>query len=47
VTSHAAVVARELKKPCIVGTGNCTKILKDGDVIEVNAEKGIVRKVSK
>ncbi|MEI8337703.1 MAG: PEP-utilizing enzyme [bacterium] len=43
ITSHAAIIARELKKPCIVGTGNCTKVLKDGDLVEVDAEKGIVR----
>ncbi len=43
--SHAAIVAREMKKPCIVGTGNATKILKDGDLVEVDANKGIVRKI--
>jgi len=43
ITSHAAIIARELKKPCIVGTRNCTKVLKDGDLVEVDAEKGIVR----
>ncbi|HLD17747.1 MAG TPA: PEP-utilizing enzyme [Patescibacteria group bacterium] len=43
ITSHAAIIARELKKPCIVGTGNCTKLLKDGDLVEVDAEKGIVK----
>src|SRR5690606_36998064 len=34
ITSHAAIVARELKKPCIVGTKIATKILKDGDLVE-------------
>jgi len=43
---HAAIVARELRIPCIVGTGNATKILKDGDKVEVDAEKGIVRKLT-
>lgn len=43
---HAAIVARELKKPCIVGTKNATKVLKDGDLVEVDADKGIVRKIS-
>lgn len=43
--SHAAIVSRELGKPCIVGTKNATKILKDGDLIEVDANKGIVRKI--
>ena len=44
--SHAAIVARELKKPCILATQVATKVLKDGDLIEVNANKGIVRKLS-
>jgi phosphoenolpyruvate synthase/pyruvate phosphate dikinase len=41
--SHAAIVARELKKPCIVGTKVATQILKDGDIVEVDADHGIVR----
>ncbi len=43
ITSHAAIVARELKKPCIIGTKNATKIFKDGDIVEVDADKGVVR----
>jgi phosphohistidine swiveling domain-containing protein len=43
ITSHAAIIARELKKPCIVNTGNCMRILKDGDLVEVNADEGIVK----
>ncbi len=43
ITSHAAIVARELKKPCVVGTGLATHVLKDGDSVEVDAEKGIVK----
>lgn len=42
---HAAIIARELSKPCVVGTAVATKVLKDGDLVEVDAEKGIVRKV--
>jgi len=45
ITSHAAIVARELKKPCIIGTKIGTEILKDGDLVEVDANKGIVRKL--
>lgn len=45
ITSHAAIMSRELKKPCIVGTKIATKVLKDGDLVEVDAEKGIVRKI--
>ena len=43
ITSHAAIVAREMNKPCIIGTKIATKVLKDGDLVEVDAEKGIVR----
>ncbi|MEK6889607.1 MAG: PEP-utilizing enzyme [Nanoarchaeota archaeon] len=41
--SHAAIVARELKIPCIVGTNNATEMINDGDFIEVDADKGIVK----
>src|SRR3989344_6523866 len=43
ITSHAAIVSREMKKPCIVGVKEVTKILKDGDLVEVDANKGIVK----
>ncbi|MGA2418283.1 MAG: PEP-utilizing enzyme [Candidatus Staskawiczbacteria bacterium] len=43
ITCHAAIVAREMKKPCIIGTKNATKILKDGDMVEVDADNGIVK----
>ena len=43
--SHAAIVAREMKKPCIVGTKIATKCFQDGDMVEVDARSGIVRKV--
>ncbi|HEV3244811.1 MAG TPA: PEP-utilizing enzyme [Candidatus Paceibacterota bacterium] len=46
ITSHAAIISRELKKPCIIGTKIATKILKDGDLVEVDADHGIVRMVS-
>jgi phosphohistidine swiveling domain-containing protein len=36
-------VAREMKKTCIVGTTIATTMLKDGDIVEVDADKGIVR----
>ena len=42
ITCHAAIVAREMKKPCIVGTKVATKLLKDHDIIEVDAYKGII-----
>jgi len=43
---HAAITAREMNIPCIVGTETATKALKDGDLVEVDAEKGIVRKLN-
>ncbi len=45
VTAHAAILARELKIPCIVGTKIATKVLRDGDLVEVDAEGGVVKKI--
>ncbi|MEN9582679.1 MAG: hypothetical protein RL641_633 [Candidatus Parcubacteria bacterium] len=39
---HAAIVSREINKPCVIGTKFATKTLKDGDTVEVDADKGIV-----
>jgi phosphohistidine swiveling domain-containing protein len=47
ITSHAAIVSREMKKPCIIGTKIATRVLKDGDEVEVDAEKGIVKILEK
>jgi phosphohistidine swiveling domain-containing protein len=43
ITCHAAIVSRELGIPCVIGTKIATKVLKDGDMVEVDAIKGIVR----
>ncbi len=43
--SHAAITARELKKPCIVGTINATKILQNDDLIEIDASKGTIERL--
>ncbi len=43
ITSHAALVSREFRIPCIIGTKIATKVLKDGDLVEVDAERGIVK----
>ena len=43
MTSHAAVISREFGVPCIVGTYKATQIFKTGDLLEVDADKGIVR----
>lgn len=42
VTCHAAIIAREMGKPCIIGTKIATKVLKDGDLVEVDATHGKV-----
>ena len=41
--SHAAIVARELNVPCVIATGNASKVLKTGDMVEVDANTGVVR----
>lgn len=43
ITSHAAIIARELKIPCIISTKIATQILKTGDIVEVDADHGIIR----
>lgn len=45
ITSHAAIVSRELGIPCIIGTKIATEVLKDGDRVEVNANHGVVKKL--
>jgi pyruvate,water dikinase len=47
ITCHAAIVSRELNIPCVIGTKIATRVLKDGDLVEVDAEKGIVRLLKK
>ncbi len=43
VLSHAAIVSRELGKPCVIGTKIATQVLRDGDLVEVDANKGVVK----
>ncbi|HLD06201.1 MAG TPA: PEP-utilizing enzyme [Candidatus Nanoarchaeia archaeon] len=43
ITCHAAIVARELGKPCILGTRIAMRVLRDGDLVEVDADKGVVK----
>lgn len=47
ITCHAAIVAREMKKPCVIATKIATKVLHDGDLIEVDADHGVVRILEK
>ncbi len=42
MTCHAAIVSRELGIPCVVGTGEATKKLRDGEIVTVDATHGIV-----
>ena len=42
ILCHAAIISRELKKPCIIGTKIATQVLKDGDIVEVDADNGVV-----
>ena len=43
ILSHASVISRELKKPCIIAFKGITNILKNGDLIEVDATNGTIR----
>lgn len=47
MTSHAAIISRELNIPCLVGVKEATKTLKTGDWIELDAEQGIINKLNK
>lgn len=46
ITSHAAIISRELDIPCIIGTKVATKMLKNGDCVDVDAFQGIVNIIS-
>lgn len=41
--SHAAIIARELGIPCVIGTGNGTRLIPDGALVEVDGSEGTVR----
>jgi pyruvate, water dikinase len=42
MTCHAAIVARELGVPCVVGTRTATSTLRDGEMVTVDGERGLV-----
>jgi phosphohistidine swiveling domain-containing protein len=46
ITCHAAIISRELNKPCVIGALGATQVLKDGEWVEVEAGKGLVKKLS-
>lgn len=45
ITCHAAIFSREVGVPCVIGTRNATAVFRTGDVVEVNADSGRVRRV--
>ncbi len=47
ITCHAAIVAREMKKPCVVGTKVASKVIHDGDQVEIDALNGIVKIITR
>ncbi len=42
ITAHASIVGREMGLPVVVGTQNATKVLKDGQIVTVDAYNGLV-----
>lgn len=45
ITCHAAIISREIGKPCVIGTEIATRVLKTGDLVEVDADEGIIKKL--
>lgn len=45
LTSHAAITARELRKPCIIGTNFASSVLRSGDEVEIDTNAGLIRRV--
>ena len=43
--SHTAIISRELNKPAVVGVKNITRILKTGDIVELDATNGKITKI--
>lgn len=47
LTCHAAIIARELSIPCVVGTKTATQFLRDNDSVEINTDNGIIKIIKK
>lgn len=47
VTCHAAIISRELKIPCVIGTRTATRQLQDGDLVDVDARHGSITILSR
>ncbi len=43
ITSHAAIISRELKIPCVIATKIATQLLKTGNLVEVDADNGVIK----
>jgi phosphohistidine swiveling domain-containing protein len=43
--SHAAILAREMGIPCIVGTQRATQVLRDGDRVMIDTKAGSVKRI--
>ena len=43
ILCHAAIVSRELKIPCVIGTKVATQVFKTGDELEVDADNGVIK----
>ncbi len=47
ITCHAAIISRELGIPCVIGTKHATQLLHDGDLVDVDANAGVVRVIER
>lgn len=47
ITSHAAIVSRELGIPCVISVKGLMAVVKNGDEVEVDADKGVVRVIKR
>lgn len=47
ILSHASIISRELKIPCVIGTKNATQVIKTGDIIKIDANRGEVKIISR
>ena len=46
INCHASIISRELDIPCVIGTKIATEILRDGDLVEIDADIGLVKIIS-
>ncbi len=45
IASQAAIISPEIEVPCIIGTNTATSMLKDGDRVEIDTKKGLIKKI--